>query len=1551
MSETSSDWTKSPYVSCMKINGKPILPPLLTPERRAEMCHYKQLAVAVEARLQGRTRKNSSNESISEDSSVTILSGTEHASSNHHFCTNTTVDSKCTCEMEPTLSESGISFLISALNNVAMEKLMPSNESEEIIHRTADLRSKLANVLGSFQQHTMHHNPVLVMNAIQQRVMKHNCSSEMENDGQCVTIHARTEKGLCSGNKDSSVHDSRSEGVLVNDDIKDCDKCGLENMEHNSALILTENIFSSNYTGFRPWNKVHNSGTSNECDTVLKPCQGNVSSMSGNQETKQVVTESPVNVNFVESAEHRLVKNGNHHSLIIPDMQNVKQQSASFVTDTDDNGQKCGSGNNALGLITECINHKECMSQDKNHSKNPLELVKLQPEVKSAFLLCSQKAAIPSVPVQNIPHLGKVTHAVDNVSKPGKICEGNLDTSKCLQSESCGSDNYVKLNSLESDRNITLNKYVSSEHNSPGHAEFSDVTSDMPHQLTQENLEDSVSSAAMTSSTDLNHYMNITESSDSGSPGQDVGAYSSKLSGQDVGTYSSKLSGRDVGTYSSKLSGQDVHHSTSNMTAWQSSSVSENSVCGRNLQPASCSESKLISCQEAQESVQNNVINTRGTSSRQDNVYVVEKFVVLDDSSDDLKVSYPVNTDCAICPTKNFHTACENMNCHVAKPAECLTVPKLKLQPSKSVHGHDDLETSASQDNRCVQDPINVEKSLNKLSGWDIPKPVIPPPRLMRQNSYTLDAPSPLLVAHVEMQKEKNSIYDMTGSSGISPKPCRKAWNLEKAKSGWKPDGRTGNSLFAALDQEDKPIKKINCGVTNSSRCASSADYQDRHVSSLPASHASSPAKVLTPFASLDSLPSAVTIESVKTFPQESTPRQNKGSFVDRISSAATRVTNRSKTSQKKSPASNTLGSTKLRTPSALLDRLPSVSSTNTTKTSPQPSAYMKNIYSSKCRILSTPTKQSSNKSRTSQNKSPAKIFRKDLPTANPSVASQDNLKKMSDLQYVPLPSQQDMQRLILHMQSEHHQQMADLLAKQRLEQEKLREAFLRQQEELVLEIRKVYSAAFCASESQNLLAQQTPSRDCLASHEKGSLNSSINPFPSGLSSKSLSCESAGTSDTSTHDTPGNCILLDTDLERFHASASASTVNEQTVTGNGLYRDSMLYKAPGLSDMTAYLHESNDKPVSVEEVPQNHLQNCNSLILSDSNSIERYLPVASTHPTPEVLVAPQFGKLQKHSSDAGEENMKAGVDTCNVNSAVSHLSSIYPGITSSAPASRTVSLSGTANHVLQGAEVDFTPSSVPSASTVHESGCVEVNDRPSDSIRGRSPCVRQLFPPREDPGGLHRTPALSHSELEQIAATRITAAARGFLTRRLLRTARVQDLIVTIRDTVLCALKVHQDSWSNITPEDVALHGRLIQQVTAACHNLYGVFFSLSTSEKMAIIAADRDRLRNQTPRPLLPRPLSAATRRAIERKMLQSIGGHLPRNRPASAGCILHRKKSTGSDNQTHSGKLTFCIGVNSMTLVLNRLHLHPNLVSKLVSWHFKLKHICTHTAVLCKA
>ncbi|XP_012254971.2 uncharacterized protein LOC105685459 isoform X1 [Athalia rosae] len=40
-----------PYVSCIKVNGVPILPPLMTDDIRSEVNYYKQLAIAIEKRL------------------------------------------------------------------------------------------------------------------------------------------------------------------------------------------------------------------------------------------------------------------------------------------------------------------------------------------------------------------------------------------------------------------------------------------------------------------------------------------------------------------------------------------------------------------------------------------------------------------------------------------------------------------------------------------------------------------------------------------------------------------------------------------------------------------------------------------------------------------------------------------------------------------------------------------------------------------------------------------------------------------------------------------------------------------------------------------------------------------------------------------------------------------------------------------------------------------------------------------------------------------------------------------------------------------------------------------------------------------------------------------------------------------------------------------------------------------------------------------------------------------------------------------------------------
>lgn len=50
------------------------------------------------------------------------------------------------------------------------------------------------------------------------------------------------------------------------------------------------------------------------------------------------------------------------------------------------------------------------------------------------------------------------------------------------------------------------------------------------------------------------------------------------------------------------------------------------------------------------------------------------------------------------------------------------------------------------------------------------------------------------------------------------------------------------------------------------------------------------------------------------------------------------------------------------------------------------------------------------------------------------------------------------------------------------------------------------------------------------------------------------------------------------------------------------------------------------------------------------------------------------------------------------------------------------------------------------------------------------------------------------------------------MTRRLLRTERVQSLINTIKDALICALQLH--TVDNIDETDVELHRRLINQAS-----------------------------------------------------------------------------------------------------------------------------------------
>lgn len=129
---------------------------------------------------------------------------------------------------------------------------------------------------------------------------------------------------------------------------------------------------------------------------------------------------------------------------------------------------------------------------------------------------------------------------------------------------------------------------------------------------------------------------------------------------------------------------------------------------------------------------------------------------------------------------------------------------------------------------------------------------------------------------------------------------------------------------------------------------------------------------------------------------------------------------------------------------------------------------------------------------------------------------------------------------------------------------------------------------------------------------------------------------------------------------------------------------------------------------------------------------------------------------------------------------------------------------------------------------------------------------------------------------------RLTAMARGHLTRRLMKTHRVQSIIQTIKDTLECALRLHVEPHicsGLVTPQDVELHQRLITQLTSACHELHDVFFDIPVSERMQLIS----QLRSQKARPPLkiakscmeqaPKKISLATQKVLERRLSKLTG------------------------------------------------------------------------------
>ena len=101
-------------------------------------------------------------------------------------------------------------------------------------------------------------------------------------------------------------------------------------------------------------------------------------------------------------------------------------------------------------------------------------------------------------------------------------------------------------------------------------------------------------------------------------------------------------------------------------------------------------------------------------------------------------------------------------------------------------------------------------------------------------------------------------------------------------------------------------------------------------------------------------------------------------------------------------------------------------------------------------------------------------------------------------------------------------------------------------------------------------------------------------------------------------------------------------------------------------------------------------------------------------------------------------------------------------------------------------------------------------------------------------------PSAALAPLHLAAWTRLTAMGRGFLTRRLMATERVQDLKRTIRETLSCAVQLHMEAGAAPNKQELDLHARLLAQLEAAVADVHYLFFGLSVGERMALLANDR---------------------------------------------------------------------------------------------------------------
>nr|XP_009681727.1 PREDICTED: centriolar coiled-coil protein of 110 kDa isoform X2 [Struthio camelus australis] len=129
----------------------------------------------------------------------------------------------------------------------------------------------------------------------------------------------------------------------------------------------------------------------------------------------------------------------------------------------------------------------------------------------------------------------------------------------------------------------------------------------------------------------------------------------------------------------------------------------------------------------------------------------------------------------------------------------------------------------------------------------------------------------------------------------------------------------------------------------------------------------------------------------------------------------------------------------------------------------------------------------------------------------------------------------------------------------------------------------------------------------------------------------------------------------------------------------------------------------------------------------------------------------------------------------------------------------------------------------------------------------------------------------------QIKFNKITAVAKGFLTRRLMQTEKLKHLKQTVKDTMEFITNFQSEAplkRGSVSAQDASLHERVMAQLRAALYDIHDIFFIMEASERMNILRHDREvrkeKMLRQMDKVKSPREratLSTATQKSLDRK------------------------------------------------------------------------------------